>query len=114
MIQVKVSPVLVRKIQKKFKAKAKSIFNWMNQLKEHPNTGKLIASIGFIELRELKYENVFRFYFFTNEKLVKVLDEDELQAILIKFVEMSKKGKEQKKVIDKLKKDLRKFGFDWF
>ena len=114
MIHVKVSPLLVKKIRRTFKAKAKNIFRWMNTLKENPHTGKPIASIGLVELRELKYENAFRFYFFTNEKLVKILDEDELRMTLIKFVEMSKKGKEQERVIKKLKEDLQKHGFDWF
>lgn len=113
MIKIKVSPVLVKKIKKTFKTKSKKVFRAMNELNEHPNKGKLIASIGLVELRELKYENVFHLYFFTNEQLVKVLDEDELQAILIKFVEMSKK-KEQQEIIDMLKVDLKKYGFDWF
>lgn len=85
----------------------------MNSLKNNPHQGKLISSIGLVELRELKYENVFKFYFFTNEKSVKVLDEDELQSTIIKFVEMSKK-KEQNAIIKKLKDDLKKYGFDWF
>ncbi len=114
MIEIKVSPILVKKIRKTFKNKSKEIFRWMRKLRETPHAGQLMASIGHIELRELKYENVFRFYFFTNKNLVKILDEDELQLILIKFVEISKKGKEQQKIIDKLKKDLKKYGFDWF
>lgn len=113
MIQVKLSPILIKKVRKTFKNKAKKIFHWMCQLKENPNRGKFVASIGFVELRELKYENSFRFYFFTNQKLVKVLEEDELQSMIIKFVEMSKK-KEQQKIINKLKEDLKKYGFDWF
>jgi hypothetical protein len=104
----------VKKIKKHFKSKQKSIFRWMYKLKENPNMGKLLTQVGGIKLKELKFNNVYRFYFFTNDNIIKILDEDELHSILIKFVEMSKKGKEQKEIINKLKKDLKKFGFDFF
>lgn len=70
-----------------------------------------------VELKELKYDNVFRFYFFSNAKLVKIPDREELELILIKFIAMSKKGKEQQEIIEnveKLKQDLRMYGFDFF
>ncbi len=114
MIKINISPILVKKVKRIFKNKSKNIFQWMNQLKKKPHRGDYIAHFGGIELKELKYDNVFRFYFLTNEKIIKILDRDELELILIKIIAMSKKGKEQQKIINKLKKDLRKYGFDFF
>ena len=114
MIQVKVSPILVKNVKKVFKQKSKQIFELMHSLKQNSQKGDLVAQIGGIQLREIRYNSVFRFYYFSNEQLVKILNEDELQMILIKFEAMSKKGKEQQEVIDKLKADLKKYGFDWF
>lgn len=114
MIKIKISPILVKQIKKTFKNKSKSIFKWMTKLKENSNVGDFLAHFGGIELRELKYDNVFRFYFFSNERAIKILDRNELEYILIKIIAMSKKGKEQQKMIDKLKKELKDKGFDFF
>jgi hypothetical protein len=114
MVRVLVSPGLVKKIRKKFGSNSKKVFKSIKKLEENPYSGKLLSQIGRIKLKEIRYENVFRFYFFTNEELIKILDEKDLQDILIKFVDMSKKGKEQQEIINKLKKDLKEFGFDFF
>ena len=114
MAKVIVSKILAKKIKKKFKGKAKHVFRFMKRLETNPSMGDFLTQISRIKLKELKYEKVFRLYFFSNEELVKIMDQEELESILIKFVDMSKKGKEQQKIIDRLKNDLRKFGFDFF
>ncbi len=113
-IKIKVSPLLVSEIRKTFKSKSAKIFALLNSLYENPTKGDMLAQIEGIQLRELKYDNVFRFYYFSNAYLVKVINRDELGLILLKFQAMSKKGKVQQKVIDKLKADLKKNGFDFF
>lgn len=114
MIKIKVSPILVKQIKKVFKNKSKQVFNSIYSLKKNPDKGDLIAQIGEVQLREIRYDSVFRFYYFSNKSALKILGKDELSLILIKFQAMSKKGKEQQEIINKLKKDLKKFGFDYF
>ena len=114
MARVLVSPPLVNKIRKKFGTNTKKIFKAIKKLEENSDSGKLLARVGRIKIKEIRYENVFRLYFLTNEELVKILDKNDLRDILIKFVAMSKKGKEQQEIINKLKEDLKKYGFDFF
>lgn len=114
MIKIKISPILVKLIKKTFKQKAKSVFGCMDTLKKNPSKGDLIAQIDGIQLREIRYDSLFRFYYFSNLELIKILDKDELSMILIKFEAMSKKDKDQQKVINTLKKDLKKYGFEYF
>ena len=114
MTRVLISPHLIKKVKKKFKNNSKQIFRLMKKLEENPFTGNFVAQIGRIKIKELKYQNVFRLYFLTNEDLVKAMDDVDLKNLLIKFVEMSKKGKEQQEIINRLKEDLKKYGFDFF
>jgi hypothetical protein len=56
----------------------------------------------------LKYEK-YRFYFITNGYEVKFLELNEFNNLVIKFIRMSDKNSQQK-VIDEIKKILRKIG----
>ena len=63
-------------------------------------------------IKELKRDN-YRFYFITNGFKIKVLQKEELNDLLIKFVRMSNK-KDQQKVIDEIKRILRSIGEEGF
>lgn len=104
---------MIKKIKKTFKGRASEVYDLMRTLKKHPEKGSLITQVSGIQLRELRFDDVFRLYFFSNGELVKMLDENELQIVLIKFIEMSKKD-DQQTTIERLKRDLRSYGFDWF
>ncbi len=114
MVRVLVSGLLIKKIRKKFKTKSKQVFRFMKKLEKNPDVGKILTQVGRVKLKELRYDKVFRFYFLINNDLVKIMDRVELDNLLIKFVDMSKKGKEQQEVIDRLKNDLKKLGFEFF
>jgi len=112
MAKVVITKKLEEEINKKFKKESIEIFNLMYSLKESPHKGKIVGQIGGIIIKEIKYES-FRFYFITDGFKIKLLEQDELKDLLIKFVRMSDK-KTQQKVIDEIKEFLRKFGADKF
>ena len=103
---------LKNQILKKFKQESVTIFKLMESLKNNPRKGKLIASIGDIVIKEIKYKS-FRFYFITQGYKLKVLSKDELVKLLIKFVRMSDK-KQQQKTIEEIKQVLLKIGSSGF
>ncbi len=76
-----------------------------------PSDGDFIAMVANIVIRE-KRQKTFRFYFVVGEKRKHVITKDELREFLIKFVALSKKNNQQE-VIDKLKEDLKTYGFEF-
>jgi len=106
VIEVIVSEVLAKEIKQKFgKTKSLEIANLFDTLKINPNKGKLLTSIGPFLLKELKYEN-FRFYFVIEGYKLRLYTEGEITNLLVKFVRMSDKDKQQQ-VIEEIKKALR-------
>lgn len=77
--------------------------------KTTPAEGDFVALISNIAIREKRLKT-FRFYFIVDEKRKQVITKIELKEFLIKFVALSKKNNQQD-VIDKLKDDLKQFGF---
>jgi hypothetical protein len=63
-------------------------------------------------IKELRHESC-RFYFITDGFKIKMLQDEELKDLLIKFVRMSDK-KTQQKTIDEIKTILRAFGEEGF
>jgi len=112
MAKVIITKSLEEEINKKFKGESIEIFNLMYSLKTNPKKGKPIAQIGRILIKELKYKS-FRFFFITDGMKIKLLNINELNDLLIKFVRMSDK-KSQQKTIDEIKEVLRKFGSESF
>jgi hypothetical protein len=84
----------------------------MMDLEENPHKGKPVGQVSGIVIKEIKYEN-YRFYFITDGFKIKMLQKEELNDLLIKFVRMSDK-KDQQKVIDEIKKILRNIGDEGF
>ena len=108
MAKVESALSLLKEIEKKFKGEAHKIVDLLETLEENPRKGKFVGQIEGIIIKEIKYRS-FRFYFVTDGFKLKFLDLEELSDLLIKFIRMSDK-KDQQKVIDEIKKTLRKLG----
>ena len=108
MARVEIIRDLKDEILKKFKKEAKVVFRLMNSLGENPKKGKPLATVAGIIIKELKYKN-FRFYFITDGFKIKCVSEDSLTDMLLKFVRMSDKRKQQK-TINEIKQILRTIG----
>ena len=112
MVEIFILPKLVKQIQKNFKKESTKIFDLFENLKENPKKGKVLGNVGNIIIKELKYKS-YRFYFLIQGNKLKILSNDELKNILIKFVRMSDK-KSQQKTINEIKKILIKIGSSGF
>lgn len=108
MARVIITKDLEEKINKKFKKESIKILELMYSLKDNPQKGKPLTQIGGILIKELRYGS-FRFYFIVDGYKIKILDNNELVDLLIKFIAMSDK-KDQQETIEKIKDFLRKFG----
>lgn len=108
MAKVKIIKSLLEEIIRKFGGKAHEIIDLLETLEKDPKKGKPLGNVGGMIIKEIRYEG-YRFYFITDGYKIKVLSNDELSDLLIKFVRMSDK-KEQQKVIDEIKKILRAIG----
>src|SRR3989344_8345735 len=105
MARVIITNKLVSEIIKAFKGESVQVFELMHSLRDNPSKGKLLAQVGRIVVKELRYNN-FRFYFITDGFKLKFLEPVELNDLLIKFVRMSDK-KSQQKVIGEIKNILK-------
>ncbi|MFW5746823.1 MAG: hypothetical protein ACOCWQ_04735 [Nanoarchaeota archaeon] len=112
MVRVIITENLKRSIGQQFKKQSIDIFNLMLTLEDSPNKGKVVGNIGGILVKELKYQS-YRFYFLVDGYKLKFLECDELQDLLIKFVRMSDKDKQQQ-TINQIKQVLRQLGPEGF
>lgn len=112
MAKVIITASLKAEVFKKFKAESENIFLQMESLEQEPHKGKTLGHVAGIVLKELKHGK-YRFYFITDGHVLKFGTDDELAALLIKFVRMSDK-KNQQKIIDEIKMILKSMGFDAF
>ena len=112
MAKVIITSALEEKINKVFRGESVEVLKLLLTLEENPKKGKEIGSVGGVIIKEIRYKNC-RFYFITDGFKVKFLQNDELQELIIKCVNMSNK-KNQQTIIDKIKDGLRKIGFDGF
>lgn len=112
MAKIIITKELEEAINKKFKKESIEIFELMNSLKENPKKGKALGNIGKIVIKELRYKS-FRFYFITDGFKLKMLSNNMLTDLLIKFIRMSDK-KDQQKTIDEIKRVLRNLGEEGF
>jgi hypothetical protein len=112
MAQVAILESLKDEIIRKFKGESKIIFRQMRALEENPHKGKALGNLGEIVIKEIKYKN-FRFYFITDGRMLKIMDETKLVDLLIKFVRMSDK-KTQQETINEIRNILARFGADGF
>ena len=112
MVKVTILESLKDEILKKFKEESKIIFKQMYSLGDNPNKGKSLGHVGGIIIKELKYKN-FRFYFITDGYKLKIMDQEKLVDLLMRFVRMSDK-KHQQETISEIKKILINFGSKGF
>jgi len=114
MVKVFVSRNLEKEIVKRLSKKdADAVFLQLFSLEDNPHKGEFLTVVGNVVFKELKHKK-FRFYFIHSITVLNILTLEELQDGLIKCISMSAKGKEQQKIINRIKKDLKSFGFDWF
>ncbi len=106
MARVEIARSLAEEIKNKFKGKSHKIVALLEILEEHPKKGKLLGNVAGIVIKELRYKS-FRFYFITDRYKLKVLSEEQLTDLLIRFVRMSDK-KSQQRAIDEIREILRK------
>jgi len=113
MVKVIITESLFLQIQKRFsRGEALEIIDLLQSVEVSPQKGKIVGQVGGVIIKELKYLK-FRFYFITDGYMLKYGTEDELAALLIKFVRMSQK-KDQQEIINNIKSVLRSIGFDNF
>jgi len=112
MAKVIITKRLEEEVNKIFKKQSTMIFESMKELEGKPHKGKPVGQVGGTVIKELRYEG-YRFYFITDGFKIKMLQKEELDDLLIKFVRMSDK-KTQQKVIDEIKSILRKIGEEGF
>jgi hypothetical protein len=112
MARVSIAEDLKNEILKKFKEESKTIFKQMYSLAENPHKGKELGHVGGIVIKELRYKS-FRFYFITDGYKLKIMNQEKLVELLIRFVRMSDK-KDQQQTINEIRKILLIFGLDGF
>jgi flavodoxin len=106
MIKIVITNQLEKEIFKKFgKKECLDIIDLFETLKENPNKGKKVGSVGSVLIKEIKYKS-YRFYFLTNRYELKLLLKGEIVDLLFKFIRMSKKNNQQK-VINEIKNILK-------
>ncbi len=107
MAKVLISEKLKDEHIKKFKEASGTIFRQMYYLEKNPHKGKLLGQVGGIAIKELKYKN-FRFYFITDGYKLKIMSQENLTDLLIRFVRMSDK-KHQQETINEIIKYLSEY-----
>ena len=108
MAKVEIIETLKNEVWKKFKNESKIIFRQMLSLGDNPRKGKILGNVAGMAIKELKYKN-FRFYFITDGHKLKLMDEESLTDLLMKFVRMSDK-KQQQQTINEIKQILINLG----
>ena len=97
MVKVEIVETLFEEIEKRFKKDASKVYALIDSLKDNPQKGKPLGSVGGLLIKELKY-GVFRFYFLVEGYKLKVLGEAELSDLLLRFVRMSDKNHQQETI----------------
>jgi len=108
MAKVEIVESLYIIIEKKFKREGHKILDLLYSVEQNPKKGKLLGNIGDVLIKELKYKG-FRFYFLVEGHKLKFFSEKELVDLLLRFVRMSDKKKQQK-TIEEIRQILIKIG----
>lgn len=105
-------PSLEAEINKRFKAQAVEILEYLKTLETEPKRGKPLGRVGNISIKELKYGG-YRFYSITDPHQVRFFKKKELINLLLRFVRISDK-KSQRETIEEIREVLLKIGPDGF
>ncbi len=108
MAKVEITESLLAEIHKKFRQQSIEVLEHLKSLESSPHKGKALGVIGAIIIKELKYSG-FRFYFITDGFKIKCLEEEKLVDLLLRFVRMSDKNRQQG-AINEIKHILRTIG----
>ncbi len=108
-VKILIIKELKEQIYRTFKKDAKKIYQLIRTLEENPNKGKILGSIAGISIRELKFKS-FRTYFLLEKNQLYLFNKKEIEELLIKFIEMSKKN-DQEKTIEQIKHILKYIKF---
>jgi len=106
--KVEIIEDLKEEVIRKFKGESPTVFKFMRSLEDNPRKGKFLGNVSGTSIKELKYKS-FRFYFIADGYKIKVMSEEELSDLLLKFVRMSDK-KSQQQTIEEIRKVLIKIG----
>lgn len=112
MAVVEITAQLEAEIDERFKARSIEVLEHLKSLEHHPKKGKALGHVGGIAIKELRFEG-YRFYFITDAHRVRFYLASELTDLLLRFVRMSDK-KRQQKTIDEIRDVLRRIGKDAF
>lgn len=113
MARVIISEALFKHIERKFgRVEANTIIDLLEATGSNPQKGDVLGQVAGVVIKEVRYKT-FRFYFITDGHVLKFGSNDELAALLIKFIKMSKKN-DQQKVIEQIKDVLKSLGFEGF
>lgn len=108
MAKVEIVKSLAKEIKKRFKRESHKIVALLESLENNPHKGRSLGNVAGIVIKELKYKK-FRFYFIADGYKLKVMSEEQLTDLLLTFVRMSDKKKQQK-TINEIRKVLIKIG----
>ncbi len=109
-IEISISPVLKREIQKKFKKKSVKVVQFLMSLKDNHHKGDLLTQVGGVAIKEIKYDG-FRFYYVVDNYRLKLFDSGELNELLLRFVRMSNKKTQQKQYQCSIVADYKYYDF---
>lgn len=112
MATVEIVASLYDEINRKFKHQSIEVLQHLKSLESLPHKGKLLGTVGGIVIKELKYSG-FRFCFITDGFKLKCLGRDTLVDLLVRFVRMSDK-KRQQQTINEIKQILLTLGASGF
>lgn len=95
----------MKQLKKSFDKKhAREILRKLHETR--PTQGDLITKIDTILIKERKLKT-HRFYFVQQFRRIQILTKEEIKEHLLQFIALSKKNNQQK-IIDKVKKDIKK------
>jgi len=112
MVTIELVASLFEEIEQKFKRDASKVFDLIETVRDNPQKGKILGTVGGIIIKELKYGN-FRFYFITDGFKLNCLRQEDLIDLLLIFVRMSDK-KHQQQTINEIKHILITIGAGGF
>jgi hypothetical protein len=112
MAKVEIAESLFEEIEKKFKQRATLVYDLIETLETNPRRGKPLGSVAGILIKEIRFEG-FRFSFIVDGHKLIFLEEKDLTDLLIRFVRMSDK-KRQEETIKEIKKILVTIGAGGF
>ena len=81
----------------------------LNLAKTKPTDGDFVSVVADVLLKEKRLKS-FRFYFVQENQKIQFLSKEEIKQHVLQFIALSKKNNQQD-IIDKLKEDLKTFGF---